>query len=44
MTGPLKFTNITLWLIKVYFPAKMAQYYYIEIAKAAIIKLTKFSF
>lgn len=42
MTGPLKFTKITLWLMRVYFPAKIAQNCCREIANAAMIILSKF--
>jgi hypothetical protein len=42
ITGPDKFTNMTLWDIKVYFPAKIAQYCWSEIAIAAINRFAKF--
>jgi hypothetical protein len=42
MTGPDKFTKMTLCDIRVYLPAKIAQYYCREIAKAAITRFNRF--
>ena len=44
ITGPLKLTKITLWLMSVYFPAKIAQYYWKDMAKAAITRFIKLYF